>query len=293
MLDALALHPGERARGPELRPLVAAGVDEGQELLVGDVVHVDLEGRYVDDGARELVVPAEADLTREGAERRAAGRDHHARRCRRRSGDVCASADGRSLVVAGELMPHVEHRLLVHRLVLEDRVDGLGLVEQRMPGLLERGMCERIEHEGIARIGKVLDLIPRRPFGPPAAAGVRLVLGIDAAREQALERVVDTRTSEPFLHQRVDAEGRQVPLVEDDRVAQRDRPREVGLRLDEIEQLSGSLPDSAIPVGERRAVQGRSCCGHELLDVPMWMKVGHHAGGQRPSARRRATIWPT
>ena len=60
---------------PPLRPLVAAGFDEVQELLVGDVVHVDLEGGHVDDGARELVVPAERNLTRTCAKRRAAGRD--------------------------------------------------------------------------------------------------------------------------------------------------------------------------------------------------------------------------
>ena len=84
-------------------------------------------------------------------------------------------------------MPHVEHRFLVHRLVLEDRVDRLGLVQQRMPGLLERRVRERIEHEGVARVGEALDLVARRPLGPLAAAGGRLVFGIDAAREQALE----------------------------------------------------------------------------------------------------------
>jgi len=68
-----------------------------------------------------------------------------------------------------------------------------------MPVLLDRRVRQRVEDERVARVRKALDLFPRRPFGPPAAAGIGLVLGIDPAREQALERVVDAGRPSAFF----------------------------------------------------------------------------------------------
>ena len=65
---------------------------------------------------------------------------------------------------------------------------------------------------------------------------------------------VDARQAEPALQERNDAEGRQVPLVEHDGIAQRDRTRVVGLRIEEVEQLARSLAVAPIPVDETLAI---------------------------------------
>ena len=156
-----------------------------------------------------------------------------------------------------QLVPHVQHRLLVHRLVLDDGVDGLRLVQQRMPGLLERRVRQRVEDERITRLGKPAHVVARRPFGLPTPISRRVVLGVDAAREHAFEPLVDARAAEGPLDQRVHAERRQVPLVEDDGVSQRDRARAVGLRPNEIEQLPGALAIREVLSCERMAIQGR------------------------------------
>ena len=88
--------------------------------------------------------------------------------------------------------------------------------------------------------------------GLGAAARHRLLdaVGIDAALEQALHPGVDARQTEPALQQGNHAEGRQVALIKDDGIAQRDRPRVVGVRIDEIEEPARAFAVALIPVDE-------------------------------------------
>src|SRR5687768_8997462 len=106
-------------------------------------------------------------------------------------------------------MPHVEHRFLMHRLVLEDRVRSFSLVQQRMPGLLDRCVRERVQNQAVALVGETADLVARWPLGALTAVRRRLVFRIDAAGKQALEVFVDAWTTEPLLDERVEAERRQ------------------------------------------------------------------------------------
>ena len=235
MLDAVLTNPVECRRRPPLRLPVAAGVDEVHELFVGHVVDVDLEGRYVGDEAGELVVPAKGNLAGACAKRGAARGNRDPCAWRARAARVSACSRRGPLLFVRQLVPHVEHRFLVHRLVLEDGEHRLGVVQQRMPGLIERRIRERVEDERIAVLGEPPDLLSSRPAGALTAARRRLVFRIDAAREQPLETFVNARTTEPLLHERVDAEGRKVSLIEHDRMTERNGTRVVGLRPDDVE----------------------------------------------------------
>ena len=62
----------------------------------------------------------------------------------------------------------------------------------------------------------------------PGLSRLRLVR-IDPARENRLEPRIDARSAQRLLHERVEAERRQVPFVEHNRMAQRDRPLVVGV----------------------------------------------------------------
>src|SRR5207248_7764352 len=113
---------------------------------------------------------------------------------------------------------HVEERLLVHRLVLEDAEYRLGAIEQRMSGALDVGVRERVGDAPI-RLGRERAHVRARgPVGQPAARA--LLVGIDAAREERLEPRVDAWAAKTFLDQRVEAEGRQMSFVEHNRMPQ-------------------------------------------------------------------------
>src|SRR6185503_7670931 len=81
------------------------------------------------------------------------------------------------------------------------------------------------------------------------------LFGIDAAREDGLQVLVDPRTAEALLDQRVHREGRQVALVEDDRVAQRDRLVEVGGGVEEIEQRARAATRAAESIERLAAIE--------------------------------------
>src|SRR4051812_33279391 len=56
---------------------------------------------------------------------------------------------GRFFLVEGKPMPHVEQRLLVHLLVLENRKYRLSAVEERVSRLIEFGMCKGVDHAAV------------------------------------------------------------------------------------------------------------------------------------------------
>ena len=122
--------------------------------------------------------------------------------------------------------------------------------------------------------------LPARPAGRPAprsggspraeasAAAAPaldgLVLRIDPPLEEDLQIRIDARLPEAAAHERVDAEGREVPLVETDRVAKRDRPVRVRLRREQREELLGAPPvlpepgESGLPIDRRSLPLARS-----------------------------------
>ena len=148
----------------------------------------------------------------------------------------------------------------MHRFVLER---GVQAFERDRTGS-QRG--HRADDGVVARARKGADLVARRPHGGRAASrdGRRLGLRIDAALEELLQPRVHGRQAEPPAQEREDAEGRQVPLVEDDRIAQGDRPAVVGRRIDQIENRLRPRPVPAVPVDRGRRVDG-GCRQHVAL----------------------------
>ena len=156
----------------------------------------------------------------------------------------------------------------MHRFMFENGVRRFRAVEQGVSRLLDVGVGQRREHAAVGFLGKPPDLFSRRP----SLARVRVTsrvgfVRVDAAREQRLEMRIDARLAEPALHQRVEAESRQVSFVEHQRMAERDRPRVVGLVPDEIEEHLRSLAIPCVPVEERLPIECRGDRGHALA----WM----------------------
>ena len=216
---ALASRQRQPSSSQSVFALVAARLDELEEVAVGDVVDVDLEGRDLDAcSANSLSQPNGISSRFAPSVARPAGT-----RTVRARGRLAAEPSGRGMPAGARLLlvrkavPHVEQRLLVHRLVLEHRV-------ARRGPRASTGLSSRVTSfvASASRIGAVGALArrPDRDSRDGHAAGApgdrRLVLGIDAALEEDLEPRIDPRLAEPPLDERVDREGRQVPLVEHD-----------------------------------------------------------------------------
>ena len=135
-----------------------------------------------------------------------------------------------------ELVPHVHQRLLVHFLMLEDRPQRLRVLQQRVVVALQVGPGDRVRDQPIRRRDVVEDDAARGPGRVSSGHRGRLGVGIDPARKDRFQGLIDPWLSQAPLDQRVDGEGRQVPFIEDDRVSQGDRPLVVGRRVDQVEE---------------------------------------------------------
>ena len=123
----------------------------------------------------------------------------------------------------------------------------------------------RKHREAFAR--ELLNLGARRPLVADrrvagGRGGVRF-MWIDAAREQRFEAGVDAGQAEAALDQRVEAEAGQVTLVENDGVAERNRPRIVGLVRQHVEQGLRARPAVAVALNQAAAI-GLDCCAHVM-----------------------------
>ena len=141
----------------------------------------------------------------------------------------------------------------MHRLVLEDAEHGLGAVEKRIARPFEVFTRERVDHPGVSLVRELTHRLARRPRRA-RTTGLGFV-GIDAAREQSLETRVDALAAETLLHERVEAEPRQMALVEDDGVSERDGPAVVHLLRQHVEQLAGTGAIAPVPGDGRRTVK--------------------------------------
>ncbi len=115
---------------------------------------------------------------------------------------------------------------------------------------------------------------------------------IDAARKQRFERRVDVRPPETTLHQRVEAEPRQVALVEHDRMPQFDGTAVVRLVTDQIEQPLRTRAVAQIPVDEGLTVESGHAFHYcasasesiHLCDI--WFQPAHRLLAARPTEDR-------
>ena len=265
MRHLLARAPLPGSRRPQRLAPVAVVFHERLELRIGDIVPIHREGRDVHNQLAELVVPSERHRRAPCAKRRRTRGDLHAF-----TPGYLSMRDGRDarrpvLLIERKTMPDVLQRLLVHLLVFDDGEHRLRAVEQRMPRTIELDVRENILEPAI----RLLDVRDHRVTrGPRRAQRIarHLVLGIDAPREQHLERRVNPIASERLLDQRVDAEGGQMPLVENDGIAQRDGAAVVRLGGHEIEQLPRSRTHTTEAIEKRGTIDrgaGRdSVAGH-------------------------------
>src|SRR5438067_943623 len=79
---------------------------------------------------------------------------------------------------------------------------------------------------------------------------------IDAARKQRLEPLIDARPAQRLLHERIEAEPRQVSLIKHDRMPQCDGLAVIGLLADHIKQQPSPRAIASIPVEQRAAIHG-------------------------------------
>ena len=124
--------------------------------------------------------------------------------------------------------------------MLEDCPERLRVLEQRMIVALEVRVANGIGNHGVRLPRVLLNDRPRRPCRIAACNGDGLGLGVDAAREDRFEVLVDTPLSEPLLDQRIHRKCRQVPFVEDNRIPKRDRPVVIGRVADQVEERPGT-----------------------------------------------------
>ena len=288
--------PRPALRVPQRLVAVAARLDELEVVAVRDAVAIDRERGDVHRVRGQLVVPRERDRVRVGAERRAPGRDADAPPRRRLAADPRRLQLRRApLLVVGQSVPDVVQRFLVHRFVLEHRERREAARQHRVVRVLDRAIRKSREDLPVRLRAVGLDLGARGPRRR-AASRALLVFGVDAALEERLVSGVDPGVAQAALHERVDGEGRQVPLVEADRVAQRDRPRRVGFRQHAVEERQGAPPIAPIPGGEGRPIE-RDGRGDGEGHGPKIMLDSGHEGDPGPGAgpaggRGRAAVRP-
>ena len=191
---ASACSHAQSSRRPPPRIVVAAGVDEREVVAVGDVEPLDAERVDLTSGPGNSLSQPNGISPRLAPSRAVPAATSHVAL---HDGPGC-DADGivgwRTLGGMRQPMPHVQQRLLVHRLVLEDGVHRLGAVQQRVPRLVQRGLGQCLHHPCIGRADEPVHGVA---VGPGERRRVVPVLvGIDAAGEQPLERFVDAGPAE-------------------------------------------------------------------------------------------------
>ena len=182
-----------------------------------------------------------------------------------------------ALLVEWQAMPHVQERLLMHRFMLENGERRFRAVEQAG---VRAARCRRWpapRHAAVGFLGELPDLVTRRP--PARVRGTRSAASDSCGSMPRANNVsrwaIDARLAEPALHERVEAESRQVTFVEHQRMAERNRPRVVGLVPDEIEEHLGSLAIPGVPVEERLPIECRGDRGHAFAWMVPRGQVSH------------------
>ncbi len=243
ILEASEQHPCTVALEPE-RGQRATVAHESEVVAVGHVVSVDAEPGDADEVLVELVVPTERDAAAPRTERGGAGRDGD--RVGARGRDVTVLRARPALLAAAEPVDDVHQRFVMHRFVLDDVVRGFGVDEVGVRRVVEPAGGERLDHGGVAGGTEALHRRTIRPGRTLVLGRHRHVARVDAAIEQPLQFGIDRRPAERVAHQRDERERRDVPVVEDEGVTQRDRRVFVCFRGDQPEELGRAAAVRAI-----------------------------------------------
>ena len=255
VLDAVVTAPHPVLVGPQVGAPVAPVLDEGLELAIGHRGGVHAEGGHVHLEGGELVVPAEGQLVEAGAEGRRARRDLD------RAGGAAGPEHvgrqpGRShLALERQALQHVQHCLLMHELVLDHHAEDAALPGHQVRVRARGHRVHRSQQRRAHAIAIGDDLGHRGPavrhLGMVVALRRIVHVGVDPAREQLVEGRVERRPLQHATAHVVPGEGGQVPEVEDERVAQRDRLGEPALWREDLEDPIGARPRVGQPVRDR------------------------------------------
>src|SRR5579883_637949 len=203
--------------------------------------------------APELVIPAEGNLVRICAQRRHAFFDvDHA--CRR-DGAIFVGRRKLAFTLVRQLMNDVHQRLLMHRLVLHDRMSRLGPHQTRNVRVVDAPRGQRALDGVVATRRKLCDGTAIRPVFALEAPRLREATRVDATLEEPLERRVDRRLAQSPLVERQKTERRNVTFVENKGMAQGDGPLVKSGVVDQGEERRGALAIEAVRVEEFRAVE--------------------------------------
>ncbi|PYR29965.1 MAG: hypothetical protein DMF90_28720 [Acidobacteria bacterium] len=126
-----------------------------------------------------------------------------------------------------------------------------------MPRSFDLRVGECVEHLPIRFCRKLLH---DRACGPRGWTGRRGGLGpgfrwIYPASEEGFEARVDARSPQALLDERIEAERREMALIKDDRVAERNRLCVVRIFGEQVEERGRSLPVSDIPRHQGVSIQ--------------------------------------
>ena len=161
----------------------------------------------------------------------------------------------------------------MHHLVLEHREDALAAAEHRVAIALDRAGLEDRENRAVGAAGVSLDLVTSGPAVRGVLVGRLPIAGVDTAREQSLEIVVQPRVVEALLEETVHGEGRYVPLVEHDRMTQGNRALVIRVVIEDVEQRPCALPVAEIGLDDRLTVDDRSICRTAGAHRTPWTKT--------------------
>ena len=188
------------------------------------------------------------------------------------------------LAFARQPVQDVGERFVVHFLVLEDGVRGFGAHEPRVGRVVERGVGVALGDRRVAGRGEGVNRRAARPCGALVLGCDCRITRIDTAVEQLLQLGVDRRPAERVADQRDEGKAGDVPIVEHERVPQRQRRVLVRFRSDRREKVRGALPVGAIAHRHRFTVD---CRCSQRVHVPAFTRdcAQSRAGWARPYYR--------
>ena len=123
------------------------------------------------------------------------------------------------------------------------------------PGRSRSACSKRIEHLPVGFRGKLLNASREPAIRPASVCASPTARPADSCGSMPRANSVSSRASmlglaQPALHERVEAEGRQMALVEHNRMPQRDRTAVVGVFADQIEKRLRPRAVASIPVDQ-------------------------------------------
>ena len=207
---------------------------------------------------------------------------HHLRRRRRAAGHRLRT---RRRPLQREVQPvvHVQQRLLVHHLVLQQRVHALRPPHDRVGAAGDVGRLQRVQDRAVGALHVLPDGVARRPEVDGRSRGGLRVARVDPAGEQRVQLRIRPLRPQPLAQQAVDGERRYVTVVEHQRMAQRDRLLVVRGRLHEREQRRGAGAVGPVGADEGAAVEAAvgDCAWRGHRQERTAARLGNHGTKKR------------